>query len=271
MPYGTLGIGMELPFIKTSQMKIKHFLILLLLIATNNTLIGQQESSKLAFTISVNEDLKTLFKSEGRLLIYVSETDEFEPRYVSVFNGKGHIFGKNIKNWDKNENKVLDGNHEWIKTAEWGFNTVPQGVYYIQAVWNQNGDSESQINSPGNLYSESVKVNTLESQKTELTFSKTIPQRELEDHELVKFFEMQSQVLSKWWDKSIGVKASVLLPSGYNSNPDMRYPVRYNVAGYGGRYTRINSLIKNEEFMSWWTSDKAPQIITVFLDGEGPF
>jgi enterochelin esterase-like enzyme len=252
-------------------MKIKHFLILSLLIATNNTIIGQQKSSKVAFTISVNDDLKASFKSEGRLLIYLSETDKSEPRYISVFNGNGHIFGKNIKNWDKNENKVLDGSHEWAKTSEWDFNTVPHGVYYIQAIWNQNKDSESQSNSPGNLYSKPVKVDTQESQKIELTFSNTIPKRELENHELVKFFEMQSQVLSKWWDKSVGLKASVLLPSGYNSNPDMRYPVRYNVAGYGGRYTRINSLVKNKEFMSWWTSENAPQIITVFLDGEGPF
>lgn len=241
------------------------------LVITDYTAAAQQESSKLAFTISVNENLKASFKSDGRLLIYVSETEEFEPRYVSVFNGKGFTFGENIKNWDKNHNKVLDGSNDWVKTSEWGFNAVPHGVYYIQAVWDQNRDSESQSDSPGNLYSEPVKVNTQESQKIELTFSKAIPQREIEDHVLVKFFKMQSQVLSKWWGKSMSVKASVLLPSGYNSNPDTKYPVRYNVGGYGSRYTRINSLVENEEFMSWWTSAEAPQIITVFLDGEGPF
>ncbi len=252
-------------------MNFKYFLALLLLAITDYTTVAQQESTKLAFAISVNENLKASFKSDGRLLIYVSETEEFEPRYVSVFNGKGFIFGENIKNWDKNQIKVLDGSNEWVKTSDWGFNAVPHGVYYIQAVWDQNRDAESQSDSPGNLYSEPVKVNTQESQKIELTFSKAIPQREIEDHELVKFFEMQSQVLSNWWDKTMLVKASVLLPSGYNSNPDKKYPVRYNVGGYGSRYTRINSLIKNEEFMSWWTSAEAPQIITVFLDGEGPF
>lgn len=252
-------------------MNIKYLLILSVLVINNYTVAGQQESTKLAFSISVDENLKASFKPDGRLLIYVSETDRFQPRYVSVFNGAGCIFGKNIKNWDKNQVKVLDGSNDWAKTSEWGFNSVPHGVYYVQAVWDQNSDSGSQSNSPGNLYSEPVKVNTQESQKVELTFSKTIPQRELEDHELVKFFEMQSQVLSKWWGKSMGIKASVLLPSGYDSNPDKRYPVRYNVAGYGGRYTRINSLVKNKEFMSWWTSEEAPQIITVFLDGEGPF
>jgi enterochelin esterase-like enzyme len=256
---------------KTNYMKIKYFLILSILLVTNYTVIGQQESSKLAFSIYVNEDLKNSFKPDGRLLIYVSETDEFEPRFTSIYSGKGFVFGKNIQNWDKNQSKVLDGSSDWVKTSQWDFNAVPNGVYYLQAVWVQNMDSESRSNTPGNIYSEPVKVNTQDSQKIKLTFSKTIPPRELEDHDLVKFFEMESEALSKWWGKSISVKASVLLPSGYNSNTGMKYPVRYNVAGYGGRYTRINSLVNNTEFMSWWSSAEAPQIITVFLDGEGPF
>ncbi len=65
------------------------------------------------------------------------------------------------------------------------------------------------------------------------------------------------------------LKASVLLPHGYDNSK--AYPIRYNVAGYGGRYTRINISLNSSDFMSWWGSKEAPQIITVFLDGEGPF
>lgn len=93
-------------------------------------------------------------------MIYVSETDQLEPRYSSVYSGSGFIFGKNIKNWDKNETKYLNGSDDWTKTSEWDFNTVPQREYYIQVVWVQNRDTESQINSPGNLYSEPIRINT---------------------------------------------------------------------------------------------------------------
>jgi len=65
------------------------------------------------------------------------------------------------------------------------------------------------------------------------------------------------------------LKTSVLLPHNYSA--DKQYAIRYNVAGYGGRYTRINRLLNDDEFMKWWDSPKSPQIITVFLDGEGPF
>jgi len=252
-------------------MNFKSFLILSLLVISGFTGFAQQETTALTFSVSVDDAVKATFKSNGRLLIYFSESDESEPRFSSVFNGKGSIFGKNFRNWDKNKIKQIKGENDWVKTSEWDFNAVPQGVYYVQAVWVQNKDTESQSNAPGNLYSEPVKIDTKEKQEVELSLSAIIPERKLEENELVEFFEMESPVLSAWWNKPMHVKASVLLPSGYKSHPDKKYPVRYNVAGYGGRYTRVNSLLKNEEFMSWWTSEDAPQIITVFLDGEGPF
>jgi len=67
----------------------------------------------------------------------------------------------------------------------------------------------------------------------------------------------------------MSLKATILLPSNYKK--DKNYAMRYNVSGFGGRYTRINRLTSNKEFMDWWNSDLGPQIITVFLDSDGPF
>jgi enterochelin esterase-like enzyme len=252
-------------------MNIKNFFILTLLVLTTNSVIGQQESAKLTFNISVKKELKASFKSNGRLLIYISGVDGVEPRNSSAFNGNGFVFGKNIKKWNKNETKSLNGNEDWTKTSNWNFNSIPHGNYNIQLVWSQNGNSESQINSPGNLYTESIKINTKIKQEITISLSKIIPERKLVQHDLVAFFSIKSNVLSNWWNRPMNVKVSVLLPSGYSKNPNKKYPIRYNVAGYGGRYTRVNRLVDNKEFISWWKSDEAPQVITVFLDGEGPF
>ncbi|MBN2697447.1 MAG: hypothetical protein JXR52_01370, partial [Bacteroidales bacterium] len=56
----------------------------------------------------------------------------------------------------------------------------------------------------------------------------------------------------------------------YYQNPGKPYPIRYDIAGFGGRYYRVNSYMKNEDFSEWWSSGEAPQIINVYLDGEGP-
>lgn len=88
---------------------------------------------------------------------------------------------------------------------------------------------------------------------------------------LVVEYEIEPTALNDFWGKAVKLNYSVLLPSGYEDNPQKRYPVRYNIAGYGGRHTRVNKLLQRKAFGDWWTSAEAPQIITVFLDGHGPF
>ena len=111
----------------------------------------------------------------------------------------------------------------------------------------------------------------METKKVEIMLTEIIGPREIVDHKYVKEVSIKSALLSEFWNKEMIVKASVLLPSSYYDEPDKKYPVRYNVAGYGGRYTRVNRMIKNKSFADWWLSGEAPQIINVFLDGEGPF
>jgi S-formylglutathione hydrolase FrmB len=105
----------------------------------------------------------------------------------------------------------------------------------------------------------------------ELVLDNQIGERQVESHPLVREVEVVSDTLSAWWGRPVQLKASVLLPGGYSEGSGHAYPIRYNVAGYGGRYTRINQLTGDKDFMNWWTSDEAPRVINVFLDGEGPF
>jgi enterochelin esterase-like enzyme len=109
--------------------------------------------------------------------------------------------------------------------------------------------------------------------QTEATMSIKIKaaKPELIQHKLLEDFSYESPVLTAFNGKPTVLKAAVLLPSGYAKNKKSSYPVRYNIAGYGGRYTRVNRLLKDDEFNTWWTSKEAPQVITVFLNGEGPF
>ncbi len=252
-------------------MNFKSLFVLFVLLVSAGVVRAQSKTAEITLKISVSKEIKSSFKSNGRLMIYFSEVEKPEPRYSSAFNGNGSVFGKNIESWGKNEMKSLSAKDNWTKTSDWNLDAVPQGDYYVQAVWVQNRDVESRVNTPGNIYSKPVLVKAVGDEVVAIEISEMIPERELADNELVKFYSIQSEILSEWWNKPMGFKVSVLLPSGYYSHPDKKYPVRYNVAGYGGRYTRINRLANDEEFIKWWTSDEAPQIVTVFLDGEGPF
>ena len=134
-------------------------------------------------------------------------------------------------------------------------------------MWNQD-KKESRINAPGNLHSEAITIDLSEDREIELKLTERIQPVKLAEHELIKEVDIQSEILSEWWGKEMRLKAAVVLPQNYFEQPDKKYAVRYNIAGYGGRYTRANRFVRN---MDWWTSVDAPEILNVYLDGEGPF
>ena len=254
-------------------MKISRLLLVFVIqLVAANQLNAQNPTSSLNISVSVSNEIKDHFKQDGRLFIYLAKGEEGrrEPRFQSGLGG-GIVFAKNVEQWNSANNYTIQATEKLSAIGAESLNAIPNGTYRIQILWDQDRE-ESRSNIPGNIYSE-VQTVKLEGtgKRISIKLTDVIPEREVVDHPLVEEYSMQSEVLSNWWKKPMNLKVSVLLPSGYESNPDKKYPVRYNVAGYGGRYTRVDRVVRDKEFMDWWTSADAPQIITVFLDGEGPF
>ncbi len=224
----------------------------------------------LDLSISVDPALLADFNSSGRLFVFLNKNPSVEPRTLTWPSPGNYIFAKNIADWDGQSSLQVTNSEDWISTASWSLDEIPQDTYYFQVAWDQDTE-ESRIDAPGNLHSQKQKIELYGSKSMDVVLKEKIPARKLVDHPLVKEVILKSDTLSAWWGKPMFVKASILLPGKYGEQGERVYPIRYNVAGYGGRYTRINRIANNTEFMEWWTSDEAPQIINVFLDGEGPF
>jgi enterochelin esterase-like enzyme len=224
-----------------------------------------------SFTISVSDEFIESFETKGRVYLFLSE-DEGEPRQQlwPLSTKPNHIFATNIDNFPSDSSLQLNGDSALISTASFDLSDVPNGQYTMQVLWDSN-TAESNINSSGNLYSEPKLIEVNQAFVENVVLTNQVAATELVSHPLVKKVKIQSALLSEFWGRPYFVNASVLLPASYNENDKTTYPIRYNVAGYGGRYTRVNRVVNSEEFMQWWTSDSAPQIITVYLDGEGPF
>ncbi len=234
--------------------------------------LSYSQNNQVAFSanLEVSQELKDQFKSEGRLYLFLSKNMEAEPRtqtWPSPTN-KTFIFAKNIDGLQANNIMKIKHDDSWMSTTNWTLDNVPSGTYKVQILWDQD-ISESRIDAPGNLYSESQNLMIDKTTSVDITLSEVIPERKITEHSLSRKVEIKSEILSAWWDKPVHLKASVLLPHNYNSSK--AYPIRYNVAGYGGRYTRINYLLNNEQAIEWLDSEDSPQIISVFLDGEGPY
>ncbi len=228
------------------------------------------QESKLTITISVSDEMKDDFRDTGRLYIFLSQNPQVEPRTQTWPNpmSRTEIFAKNLSGWDMKNPLIIGKTEDWSSTASWNLDNVPAGEYFVQVLWDQD-EEESRINAPGNLYSEKQPVNLTDDATAVFSLDKKIGERSITESPLATVIDFKSDTLSSWWKKPVHLKASILFPHNYQ--PGNAYTIRYNVAGYGGRYTRINYLLNDEKFMSWWDSDEAPQIISVFLDGEGPF
>jgi enterochelin esterase-like enzyme len=251
-------------------MKNKSLIIVSLLLLFVINSFAQQKNFSVSIDLSVDETMLETFKEKGRLFVFLSLDSIGEPRTKTWPNprSKTFIFAKNISNFNPKKPMLIKGTAGWIGTPEWNLNTVPAGIYDMQILWDQDME-ESTINAPGNKYSKKQKITISGAQHLSFTIDQTIQSKKIDEHSLVRVVEIKSDTLSKWWNKTKVLKASILLPHNYDTKK--KYAIRYNVSGYGGRYDRINYSTRNKEFMEWWTSDEAPEIINVYLDAEGPF
>ncbi|MBP9134692.1 MAG: hypothetical protein KBF75_11735, partial [Saprospiraceae bacterium] len=249
-------------------MKFAGYMFFSLLLLFNN-LNAQVGSHSIKVNLSIDKAVQNSFNSKGRMFLFLNQSDDVEPMTQTWPSKGNYMFAKNYENFDSKKSILIDG-EDWEKTPEWDLDHVPSGTYYIQMLWDQNM-TESNINSEGNIYSEKRKIVLKGNNTIELNLNKIIEPIKIKEHPLVRELIIRSDTLSSWWKKDVYVKASILLPSKYNENKTMSYPIDYNVAGYGGRYDRVNRLTSSKRTMDWWTSDDAPQIIVVMLDGEGPF
>ncbi len=219
---------------------------------------------------SVSEKIVTSLKKSGRIFLFVTPKTNTEPRLNTFPSQTNYIFATNIKNWLPLTEFTFDGSSKVIKSVDISLNSLPAGEYSLQILWDQD-TFESRINAPGNLYSEVISINLKENKTVTIPLTKIIEPHKLVENKYLKEINQRSQVLSDWWGKDMFVKAAILLPRSYYDKPDRKYVVRYNIAGYGGRYTRANRYVDNQSFMDWYLSENGPEMITVFLDGEGPF
>ncbi len=248
---------------------IRTFLFLLLCIGS--TILEAQQSHSLTIQASVSQNLHGEHISNGRLFLFLSQDKDSQPRYQLWPSSRINIFAKNIEGWDPDEKMMLDSQSGLIKTSGFNLAHIPGDTYYIQLLWDQD-TTESQINVPGNIISDVTTISLEEDLTLDIILNQLLPPRRIADHDYVKVIEFKSDTLSSWWGKSIFLKTSVLLPNSFFDDPEKKYPVRYNIAGFGGRYNRVNRLVRESNpFADWWFSDEAPQIINVFLDGEGPY
>ena len=152
--------------------------------------------------------------------------------------------------------------------------------------------------APGNLYSLPVKIKFNPRTKIlhTINLTKTIPPiKEPDDTKYIKHIKIQSKLLSDFWGRPMFLGAHVLLPEGWDTHPDVKYPLaifhghfpddfggwrttppdenlkpdtvaRFNLVGY-------NKIVQQEahDFYKLWTGPAFPRVIAIEIQHANPY
>lgn len=245
---------------------------------------------------------------KGRVFVVVSRNDEREPREQVSVNGVP-FWGRDVENWQANEAVSLATGDPGFRGYPFAdFSALPAGEYNVQAFLSvyttfnradghtvsmhlNSGAGQDQWEAPGNVHSQvmNMSLDPSQSETVRLTLDTVIPpieplaegevlqQGNPQDTEWVKFVKIKSEKLSAFWGRPMYIGANVLLPAGYDAEPERRYPAIYMQGHFPGRRAPFGFVAgepgrrRSAGFAEHWTSGEAPKMIAISIRDANPY
>ena len=211
---------------------------------------------------------------DGRVIVALSRLSQREPRLRigRVAPNVTPIFAVDVRNFQTGSVVVIDESAAAFPDPTLA--DLPAGDYRAQAILDLNRDVRSP-NAPGNLYSrpQTVSVPVDGDPVVRLELTERVPDERLPaDTDLLRFVRIRSARLTAFHRRPIDLRAGIILPRGFDDEPERRYPIRVRVGGYGARYTRVERLMRpGSAFHTAWLADDTPRMILLHLDGAAPY
>ncbi len=276
-------------------------------------LLNGLELSAQMFNVKINNNLHTE-NFDGRLLLLFSNNNAAEPRFqISDALSTQIILGKNVDQW-------AIGSTQSIAEEAYGFpkerlSQIPAGDYYVQVLLHKyetfhlkngkvvklpmdRGEGQHWNLAPGNIYSKPIKIHfdPKNTEVVQLTIDQIIPPIiEPTDSKYIKHIKIQSKLLTEFWGRPMYLGAHILLPEGFDTHPNVRYPLaiyhghfpsdisgfsttppnpnlipdtsaRFNITGY-------NKIQEEEayQFYKQWTGPNFPRVLAIEIQHATPY
>jgi hypothetical protein len=142
------------------------------------------------------------------------------------------FFAQDVREWAPGEPLDFRPQHAYPIA----FDKLPSEKLYLQAVMDLDRGGQNCLNAAGNIYSKAVLLDAKAPLPERLTFvlDQVIPERRFEESDGVKLVDVESKLLSRFHGKPIRMRAGVALPKSFAAEPTRRYPVIYEIPGFGG-------------------------------------
>ena len=181
---------------------------------------------------------------DGRLILLLAENNDTEPRFQLRDDAKTcQAFGMDVLDWKPGE--PLQWDSKAFGYPIQNFKELPDGDFFVQVLFHKyetfqradghtvklpmdRGEGQQWNKAPGNLYSTPQKVTISNGQIPALTLQleqQIPPIPEPEDTKYVKHIKIKSKLLSDFWGRDMYLGAHVLLPEGWDTHPEVKYPL----------------------------------------------
>jgi hypothetical protein len=268
----------------------------------------------LRFSVTYGAD-RSARPRDGRLLLILSKDAADEPRFQVNDNAlrSQQIFGLDAEGWKPGAASVFEGDVLGFPAKALG--DVPAGRYRVQAVLHlyetfrradghvvklpmDRGEGQQWNRAPGNLYStpKEVDLDPAKGQTIPIVLDQVIPPiSEPATTKYVKHERILSERLTKFWGRPMHLGAHILLPEGYDTHPNARYPLVINhghfpdtIGGWREEPPDPNLAPKYSERFRWegynrteqelayqlykdWTAPNYPRYLLVEIQHANPY
>ncbi len=239
---------------------------------------------------------------DGRIILIVSKDLEGEPRFqVDLGTTTQQIFGLDVDGLRPAEPAQIDSSAAGYPLRS--LRDLVPGTYNVQAVLNiyetfhrgdghvvklhmDHGEGQEWNRSPGNLMSKPQKVEIGADTVVPIEMTEVIPPIDPpKDTRYLRHVQIESPLLTRFWGRPMHISAIVLVPEGFDEQPNHRYPILFNQGHFseafsgfretppsadmkGAARRRANSAYR---FFQEWTSGRLPKMLIVRTEHPTPY
>lgn len=252
---------------------------------------------------------------DGRLLLLISTDESREPRFQisGTSLDSQQVFGIDVEGMKPGEEKSFDASVLGYPVESLGW--IPAGSYTVQALLHKyetfrradghtvklpmdRGEGQQWSRAPGNLYStpRKVQIDPARGGVIRIALDKVIPPiPDPPETKYIKHVRIQSELLTKFWGRPMHLGAHILLPEGFDSHPNARYPLvinhghfPYDFSGFRAQppdpnlkceysarfkldcYNRIQQELAHD-FYKEWTGPNFPRVLLIEIQHANPY
>ena len=171
----------------------------------------------------------------GRLYVYLTQSNAGEQRNGPNWFDPEPFFRLDVKDFAPGQQRVVDDSAAGFPDV---LSKLPAGTYRVQALLDHNFDWADPNQGTGNFYSKEARWqhNPQQPTKLVLTLDQVIGGKDFPKVDHLHEMVLNSELLSKFHQREVEERATVVLPKAYFTDEKKRFPVVYVIPGFSGSH-----------------------------------